>query len=251
MRLLQSTPKFPKLSLPGIVTEDCDDDFQYMGGDHKIDNEKPKTRSEMKKEKDLDLYNKSMYKLKLVSFVSIFFIIAQCIGGYLANSIAIFTDTAHLGSDMVGFMMSMVAMRMSMRPASRELTFGWHRAEIIGTMVSIIFLLTLTIWLVFEATGRVVKPQVVKGTEMAITAVMGLFFNLIQMRILHQGEGGYHMGGGSCSHDHGDGEGHDHDHAHEGGEEHGHSHAPGEKCSGHGHSHGDEKGHSHSHNEPK
>jgi len=59
---------------------------------------------------------------------------------------------------MVGFMMSMVAMKMSMRPASKELTFGWHRAEIIGTMVSIIFLLTLTIWLVFEATSRVVVP---------------------------------------------------------------------------------------------
>ena len=59
---------------------------------------------------------------------------------------------------MVGFCMSMVAMKMSMRPASKELTFGWHRAEIIGTMASVIFLLTLTIWLVFEATGRVVKP---------------------------------------------------------------------------------------------
>lgn len=76
-------------------------------------------------------------------------------------------------------MMSMVAMKMSMRPASNELTFGWHRAEIIGTMASIIFLLTLTIWLVFEATGRVVDPQEVKGMEMAITAVCGLFFNLV------------------------------------------------------------------------
>ena len=90
--------------------------------------------------------------------------------------------------------MSMVAMKMSMRPASKELTFGWHRAEIIGTMCSIIFLLTLTIWLVFEATGRVVDPQEVFGMEMGITAICGLFFNLIQMHILHQGEGGYHMG---------------------------------------------------------
>jgi len=103
----------------------------------------------------------------------------------LANSIAIFADTAHLASDMVGFCMSMIAMKMSMKPKSKELTFGWHRAEIIGTMISIIFLLTLTIWLVFEATGRVVSPQIVNGPEMAITAVMGLFFNLVQMKILH------------------------------------------------------------------
>jgi len=150
---------------------------------------------------------------------------------------------------MVGFMMSMVAMKMSLRPASKELTFGWHRAEIIGTMTSVIFLLTLTIWLVFEATGRVVVPQEVKGLEMAITAVMGLFFNLIQMKILHQGEGGYHMGakaGAGCTHDHGE-EGH----AHEGGHAHekkddGHGHGKKDDGHGHGHSH-DHGAHGHSH----
>lgn len=76
----------------------------------------------------------------------------------MANSIAIFTDTAHLASDMIGFMMSIVALKISQRPASKELTFGWHRAEIIGTLMSVIFLLTLTIWLVFEAFNRVVEP---------------------------------------------------------------------------------------------
>jgi zinc transporter 2 len=80
------------------------------------------------------------------------------IGGYLANSIAIYTDSAHLASDMIGFAMSMAALKMAMRPASKELTFGWHRAEILGTLISIVFLLTLTIWLVFEATDRVVEP---------------------------------------------------------------------------------------------
>lgn len=80
---------------------------------------------------------------------------------------------------MIGFMISMIAMKIAMRPANKELTFGWHRAEIIGTMVSIIFLVTLTIWLVFEACGRVIDPQEVKGPEMAITAIMGLFFNLV------------------------------------------------------------------------
>lgn len=64
---------------------------------------------------------------------------------------------------------------------------------------------------------------------MMITAVMGLFFNLIQMQILHQGEGHYHLGGGHHDHDHGDG---DHDHHHEGGAvTEGSEKKP---CSGHG-----------------
>ena len=44
---------------------------------------------------------------------------------------------------------------------------------------------------------------------MMITAILGLGFNLIQMYILHQGDGHYHLGGG---HDHN--HGHDHSHGH-------------------------------------
>jgi hypothetical protein len=47
---------------------------------------------------------------------------------------------------------------------------------------------------------------------MAITAVAGLFFNLIQMKILHSGEGHYHLGGDDHGHSHGDGDDHGHSH---------------------------------------
>ena len=93
-----------------------------------------------------------------VSIVSIFFIACQLVGGYYANSIAIYTDTAHLASDLIGFAMSIVALKISMNPASKELTYGWHRAEIIGTMISVIFLIAITIWLLVEAFNRVINP---------------------------------------------------------------------------------------------
>ena len=92
-----------------------DDYFRYDGGD----------KEKETIDENLATYRKAMRKLMIVSFVSIFFIAAQMTGGYLANSIAIFTDTAHLASDMIGFMMSMIALKISMRPASHELTFGW------------------------------------------------------------------------------------------------------------------------------
>ena len=74
----------------------------------------------------------------------------------------------------------------------------------------------MTVWLLVEATKRFFEPPQVKGDLMLIVAIMGLIFNLIQMKILHSGEGHYHLGG---EHDHGSGGG----------------------CSGHGHSHGQEK----------
>ena len=99
-----------------------------------------------------------MRKLYQVTFVSVFFITAQLIGGYLSGSIAIFADTAHLASDMLGFGISMSALTLAQRGSTTALTYGWHRAEIIGTLVSVSTIWIMTIWLVVEATNRFFEP---------------------------------------------------------------------------------------------
>lgn len=50
------------------------------------------------------------------------------IGGYIANSLAIMTDAAHLLSDFAGFMISLLALWMATKPATTTLSFGWQRA---------------------------------------------------------------------------------------------------------------------------
>lgn len=49
----------------------------------------------------------------IVSSVSIIFIVVQLIGGYMARSIAIFTDSAHLASDLVGFAISIISLKLA------------------------------------------------------------------------------------------------------------------------------------------
>jgi len=154
------------------------------------------------------------------------------VGGWLAGSIAIFTDSAHLASDMLGFGISILALNMAQKSASGHLTYGWHRAEIVGTLVSVSSIWIMTGWLLVEASKRFFMPPEVEGDIMLIVAVMGLIFNLIQMKILHSGDGHYHLGG---EHEH------DHDHGHHH-HDHGHSHGH-----GHGHSHGHDHGHAHGH----
>ena len=55
----------------------------------------------------------AMRKLYCVAFCSVFFIIAQIIGGIMANSIAIMADSAHLASDLIGFAISMISLKMA------------------------------------------------------------------------------------------------------------------------------------------
>jgi zinc transporter 2 len=56
------------------------------------------------------------------------FCVACTLGGIIANSLAIATDAAHLLSDLAGFLISLFAVYISSRPATKRMSFGWHRA---------------------------------------------------------------------------------------------------------------------------
>jgi zinc transporter 2 len=147
---------------------------------------------------------RAMKQLLIACSVSFLFIILQLTGGILSHSIAIFTDTAHLASDIMGFGVSIFSLRTAQKPATKGLTYGYHRAEVIGTLVSLTFLWVMTIWLVYEAIQRVLDPPKVIGFWMLLTAVGGLFFNIIQMKILHEDDGSYDLGQNDSKKDDGD-----------------------------------------------
>jgi zinc transporter 2 len=98
-----------------------------------------------------------MSKLITVTAVSFIFMICQGLGGWISGSIAIFTDCAHLMSDLVGFFISIISIRMAQRSATSEFTYGWHRAEVLGSLSSIIVIWVITLILVYEATVRLVN----------------------------------------------------------------------------------------------
>lgn len=75
----------------------------------------------------------------------------EVVGGFLANSLAIMTDAAHLFSDVSGFFISIFSIWISTLPNDHAMTYGYSRAETIGALGSIILIWGLTLWLVYEA----------------------------------------------------------------------------------------------------
>jgi Co/Zn/Cd efflux system component len=61
-------------------------------------------------------------------------------------------------------------------------------------MVSVFLIWGLTVWLVYEATLRIIHPVEIKADIMVVVAILGLSFNLIQMKILHVEDGHYDLG---------------------------------------------------------
>ena len=49
-------------------------------------------------------------------------------GGYLAHSLAVMTDAAHLLTDFASMLVSLFSLWMSSRPATKTMNFGWQRA---------------------------------------------------------------------------------------------------------------------------
>ena len=60
--------------------------------------------------------------------VLMIFQMVMCLGGYLANSLAIATDAAHLLTDFASFMISLFSLWVATRPATKKMSFGWYRA---------------------------------------------------------------------------------------------------------------------------
>uniref|UniRef100_A0A8C5ERX4 Proton-coupled zinc antiporter SLC30A8 n=1 Tax=Gouania willdenowi TaxID=441366 RepID=A0A8C5ERX4_GOUWI len=144
-------------------------------------------------------------RLYVVAVICLIFMIGEILGGYLAGSLAVMTDAAHLMVDFMSFIISLVSLWLSSRPATHKLSFGWHRAEILGALLSIITIWLVTGVLVYLAVDRVVSDDyTIEGDIMLITSSCAVVANLIMAFTLHQsGHGHSHGGLSSHGHSHG------------------------------------------------
>jgi len=137
----------------------------------------------------------------------------EIIGGILANSLAIITDAAHLFSDISGFLISIFAICIGKKQSNKVFTFGYHRAEVIGALLSVISIWILTALLIKESIDRLTNPSPIDSKIMLFTAIFGLICNLFMMNILHSDGLEGHSHHHNCNHSHGNGHGDSHSHS--------------------------------------
>ncbi|XP_069333585.1 proton-coupled zinc antiporter SLC30A2 isoform X1 [Eulemur rufifrons] len=140
-------------------------------------------------------------QLYVASTVWLVFMIGEVIGGYLAHSLAIMTDAAHLLTDFASMLISLFSIWMSSRPATKTMNFGWQRAEILGALLSVLSIWVVTGVLVYLAAERLISGNYeIEGGTMLITSGCAVAVNIIMGLILHQSGHG-HSHGHAHSHD--------------------------------------------------
>ncbi|OWK12901.1 hypothetical protein Celaphus_00014809 [Cervus elaphus hippelaphus] len=118
--------------------------------------------------------------------------IGEVIGGYLAHSLAIMTDAAHMLTDFATMLISLFSLWMSSRPATKTMNFGWHRAEILGALLSMLSIWVMTGVLVYLAVERLISGDYeIEKQTMLITSGCAVVMNIIMGLILHQSGHGH------------------------------------------------------------
>ena len=117
------------------------------------------------------------------------FLVAEVVGGLMTNSLALLSDAAHMGTDVIALAISLVAVRLSRRPPDAKRTYGYARLEAIGALINGGMLFLVAGYILWEAVGRFSEPPSVASTGMLVIAALGLMTNLIAMRLLKAGAG--------------------------------------------------------------
>ncbi|HTK38805.1 MAG TPA: cation diffusion facilitator family transporter [Pyrinomonadaceae bacterium] len=127
----------------------------------------------------------SLGRLKLALALTFIYMIAEAIGGWFANSLALIADAGHMLTDVGALTLTLAAIWFAGRPATSKKTYGYYRLEILAAFVNGIILVLLSLAVIYEAFERWKAPVAVKGTEMTLIAVGGLVINIIAAFLLH------------------------------------------------------------------
>ena len=123
----------------------------------------------------------------MVLWLTVLFFLIELAGGYWAGSIAVIGNSTLWASDIMGFATSLIANHLEHKGENGHMTYGWRRAEVIGTMANVLATWIMSFWLVVAATICFFEDKHVQGGRMLIVSVISLALFFIQMLVLQSG----------------------------------------------------------------
>lgn len=107
--------------------------------------------------------------------------------GFAVNSLALISDAAHMGTDVLGLGMALAAITLAARPATTQRTYGLYRLEVLAALANGVLLFAVAGYVLIEAVRRFSAPPEVPGVPLLLVALIGLAINLISFRLLMAG----------------------------------------------------------------
>src|ERR1051325_836457 len=124
-------------------------------------------------------------RLTIVLALTIVYMLAEVVGGFLTNSLALLSDAGHMLADVAAIVLALLALWFAARPVTTKKTYGYYRMELLAALANGVALVVISLLIAYEAVHRLRQPEPVAGFEMLLIAGGGLIINLFNAWLLH------------------------------------------------------------------
>ena len=127
-------------------------------------------------------------RLRVAFVLAVAFLVVEAVTAFLAGSLALLSDAAHLLTDAVGIGMALAAIGLADRAGSDESrTFGLYRLEILAALANAVLLFVVTGYVLVEAGIHLASEPTVDAGPMLVVAILGFAVNLVSVLLLRGG----------------------------------------------------------------
>ena len=134
-------------------------------------------------------HNHGSKNILIAFFLNATFAVIELIGGYLTNSVAIYSDALHDLGDSIALLFAYFAEKYSHKSADEKFTFGYRRFSVLSALLNGLILLTGSLFVIYEAILRLQNPEEVKPDGMLLLAILGIVVNSIAAYRLSKDKG--------------------------------------------------------------
>ncbi|NDK55755.1 cation diffusion facilitator family transporter [Pontibacter fetidus] len=115
--------------------------------------------------------------IRFAFFLNLGFAIVELIGGFFVNSVAIMSDALHDFGDAFTLGVSYFLQRKSEQHGNERYTYGYKRYSVAGALLTSVILITGSVFVLSEATERLLRPEMPDPYGMLLFAIVGLGVN--------------------------------------------------------------------------
>jgi len=120
-------------------------------------------------------------------------VVAQIAFGIASHSTGLLADAGHNLTDVGALALSLAAVRLVLRPASPNRSFGNHRATILAALANAVLVAAVTVLIVVASVHRLLHPVHIHAGIVVAVAAVGLLVNGIAALLLSEHGGDLNM----------------------------------------------------------